>query len=116
MTLKIIESQLEDYPGTFSLPEPFLDMHMRAWWEASIEPLKGMSQLDYDFFEPEWNGALVLIREFGSWGIEGIPLGELESDAMPSAVKSWAMQEVSNYVTNFLPPKAKLKLYETFVN
>ncbi len=116
--MKIIESQLEDYPGEFGLPEPFLDRHMRAWWEVAIEPLTGMSGMEFDFYDAEWKGAVQLIREYGKWDvkIKGVSLGDLNTDSVPSEVKTWVMEETSAYVYPFLPFKAKVRLAGTFAN
>ena len=108
--MKVIESKLEDYPGSFSLPEPFLDRHMKAWWGKAITPLKGVSTLDYAFYDGEWQAAVELITQHGAWSVEGVAPGDLLTDSVPMVVKSWVMKEVSDYVYPFLPPKLLLKM------
>ena len=107
--MKQIQSELDEYPGSFGLPAPFLERHMRVWWAKAITPLKGVSTLDYAFYDGEWQAAIDLIQQFGEWNIDGVAVGDLSSDGVPMAVKSWVMQEVSEYVYPFLPPKLRLK-------
>ena len=101
------ESELDDYPGFFELPHPFLDRHMKLWWKEAIEPLKGVTRLDYAFYDGEWNAAIKLIREHGKWSIDGVPIGDLESDGVPSVVKAW-VKEAAEYIYPFLPPRMLL--------
>ena len=105
------ESEIDDYPGSFTLPHPFLERHMRAWWEKAITPLKGLNTLDYAFYDGEWQAAVELINQFGKWNVDGVAVGDLDTDGVPMVVKSWVMQEVSDYVYPFLPPKLRLKVY-----
>ncbi len=53
---------LVDYPGCFTLPDPFLDRHMREWWAAAFLQRKGIDVLDYDYAECEWKAVVALIR------------------------------------------------------
>jgi hypothetical protein len=102
------DSELEDYPGYFELPHPFLDRHMQLWWKHAIEPLKGLSRLDFEFYDAEWLAAVKLITEYGTWAVKAVPTGDLSSDSVPSAVKAWVMQKTSEYIYPFLPPKMLL--------
>lgn len=107
--VKEFTSELDDYPGTFSLPDPFLDRHMRVWWEKAIKPLKGLSQLDYEYYDGEWQAAVELIEKFGAWAVEDVPIGDLGSDAVPMSVKAWVMGVTSDHILPFLPPRIKLR-------
>ena len=108
--MKEFTSELDDYPGSFSLPEPFLERHMRAWWEVAIKPLEGMSELAYERYDAEWQGTVKLIREFGKWDIEAVSIGDLDSDAIPMEIKAWVNQDASLYVFPFLPLAIKRKM------
>ena len=108
------ESEIDEYPGYFSLPHPFLDRHMRAWWDAAFEQKKGMVELDYDYAECEWKAVAKLIREFGEWKIEGIPAGDLDGGGMVMDVKKWVMLEADNYIYPFLPPNRLRKVVGNF--
>ena len=99
---------LEDYPGYFELPHPFLDRHIKLWWKEAIEPLNGLSRLDYAFYDGEWDAAVKLIRDHGKWEVDAVPIGDLESDGVPSIVKSWVMKEAADYIYPFLPPRMLL--------
>ena len=101
------ESELDDYPGFFTLPSPFTDTHMRVWWKHAIAPLKELSRLDYETYDGEWAALVELIREYGEWSIKAVPPGDLDKGAMPMAVKAWAMEVGALYIYPFLPPKAR---------
>ena len=98
------ESELDSYPGSFTLPHPFLDRHMKAWWDAAFEQRKGIPELSYEYAECEWEAAVKLIRDYGEWKIKGVPVGDLGTDGMVMEVKRWVMLEVDNYVYPFVPP------------
>ena len=100
----IFESEVPVYPGSFTLPQPFLDRHMRIWWDGAFEQRKELDTLDYDYAECEWRAYVALIREFGAWNIDGVPKGDLDGGGMPMAVKAWVTLEASNYVIPFVPP------------
>ena len=102
-----------DYPGYFTLPYPFLDRHTRIWWELAITPVKKLSDFDFAFYDGEWKAAVKLIREHGEWEIEGVPVGDLETDNVPAIVKAWVMQEASLYISGFLPFRLRLKMSAT---
>ena len=97
------ESEIDGYPGSFALPHPFLDRHMRKWWDGAFELRKGIDVLDYDYAECEWKAVIGLIREFGSWDVDGVPVGDLDGGGMPMSVKSWVMREGENYILPFVP-------------
>jgi hypothetical protein len=96
------ESEIEEYPGSFTLPHPFLDRHMRKWWDAAFEQRKG-DAMDYDYAEFEWQAYVALILEFGEWEIKGVPKGDLDGGGMVMEVKVWVTQEASEYLIPFLP-------------
>jgi hypothetical protein len=104
------DSELDDYPGYFELPHPFLDRHMRVWWKHAIEDVKGLGSLDFELYDGEWKGLVALVERHGKWAVEGVPVGDLASDGVPMVVKSWAMQEADNYIYPFLPLRIRLKL------
>jgi hypothetical protein len=109
------ESELEDYPGYFELPHPFLDRHMKLWWLHAMEPLKGLGRLDFDFYDADWKAAVELITQYGTWSIKAVPVGDLKSDGVPSAVKAWVMQQASEYIYPFLPLKMRVAALGTTV-
>ena len=108
MAYKEFESSLDGFPGSFSLPDPFLDRHVKAWWALAIAPLKGLSRFDYEFYDGEWAAAVELITKFGQWAVDDVPVGDLSTDSVPAAVKTWVTREVDGYVYPFLPPKVLL--------
>lgn len=107
--MKEFESPLEDYPGSFGLPDPFLAKHVKAWWSLAVEPLKGVSRFDFEFYDGEWKAVVELIQKWGAWNVEGVPPGDLLTDDVPAAVQSWVMKEADGYIYPFLPPKALLR-------
>ena len=108
--MKEFTSELESFPGNFSLPDPFLDRHMKAWWSKAIVPLKTTSKFDWERYEGEWAACISLITEYGVWNVEGVSIGDLQSDAVPSAVKAWVMGAIAVYVAPFLPRGLLLQL------
>ena len=102
----IFESELPGYPGSFTLPSPFLDRHMRCWWDNAfiLRKEQELEATDYDYAECEWKAYVALITQHGKWDIEGVPIGELDSGGMPMAVKSWVTGEALGYVIPFVPP------------
>ncbi len=107
------ESVLEDYPGYFELPFPFLDRHMKVWWEMAITPLGKLTDLDFERYDGEWKAAVKLIKEFGKWAIDGVPEGDLDTDNIPSEVKQWVMLAGSLYIFPKLPISIQRKLFAT---
>ena len=99
-----------DYPGYFELPYPFLDRHTRVWWEIAINPLDKRSDNDWAFYSGEWLAAVKLIKDYGDWAIDSVPIGILDTDEVPAIVKSWVMWEASKYISGFLPPRLRLKI------
>ena len=87
------ESEIDEYPGSFTLPHPILDRHMRKWWDVAFSQREG-DVLDYDYAEFEWKAYVALILEFGSWDVDGVPKGDLDGGGMPMVVKSWVMAEI----------------------
>jgi hypothetical protein len=102
----IFESELPGYPGSFTMPHPFLDRHMRTWWDNAfiLRKEQELEATDYDYAECEWKAYVALITKHGSWDIEAVKVGDLDSDGMPMVVKVWAIQEASTYVGFFIPP------------
>lgn len=101
--MREFESKIEKFPGSFSLPEPLLEAHMRAWWEVAVEPLKNNTRLDWEFYQGEWRGCVRLITEFGKWDVDGVAIGDLSTELVPAAVKAWVQLEVSRYIFPFFP-------------
>ncbi len=107
------ESILEDYPGYFELPFPFLDRHMKVWWEMAITPLGSLTDLDFERYDGEWKAAVELIKKFGKWAIDSVPEGDLDTDNVPSDVKAWVMLAGSLYIFPKLPRSIQRKLFGT---
>jgi hypothetical protein len=103
-------SELDDYPGTFNLPHPFLDRHMRVWWQIAIRDIQGMSEADFAVYDAEWKAAVELIRQFGAWDIDNVPVGDLDSDSVPMAVKQWVIEVADIYIYPFLPPRIRRRV------
>ena len=97
------ESEIDGYPGSFTLPHPFLDRHMREWWDAAFKKRKGTDVVDYEYAEFEWEAYVALITKYGSWDVEGVPVGDLDGGGMPMVVKAWVVQEASTYIIPFVP-------------
>ncbi len=107
------EIVLDDYPGYFELPFPFLDRHMKVWWKLAIDPRDQWTPLDFAYHHCEYEAAVKLIKEFGKWAIDGVPAGDLDSDNMPSDVKAWVMLAGSLYIFPKLPISVQRKMFET---
>jgi len=105
---KQFDSSLESFPGSFELPNPVLDRHVKAWWSKAIKPLQGLGRFDFEFYDAEWLAAIELITLYGKWNIDGVAIGDLSTDSVPAAVKSWVTGEVASYIYPFLPRKALL--------
>ena len=102
----IFESEIDGYPGSFTMPHPFLDRHMRCWWDNAfiLRKKQELEAIDYDYAECEWKAYVALITKYGKWNIENVPVGDLDSDGMPMVVKVWVTKEASDYVVPFVPP------------
>jgi hypothetical protein len=107
------ESVLEDYPGYFELPFPFLDRHMKVWWTLAIDPLKSLTPLDFEYYDGEWKAAVALIKKSGKWAVDGVSKDDLDSDNVPSDVKAWVMLVGSLYIYPKLPISVQRKKFET---
>ena len=101
--MKEFISELDDFPGSFSLPDPFLDRHMRVWWQTAIPAHRDHTRFDWEQHEGEWKADVQLITEFGKWNLDGVPVGDLTSDGVPSIVKAWVMREMSIFILPFVP-------------
>jgi hypothetical protein len=108
--MKQFDSELNDFPGSFSIPDPMLDRHMRVWWEEAVVKVKGVPENEYEFYDAEWKAAIALINGFGAWNVEGVPPGDLLTDGVPIAVKAWVKDEVDAYLLPFLPLRLKRRL------
>ena len=111
--MKQFDSELEDFPGSFSLPDPFLDRHMKVWWETAIPPQRDHTRFDWEQHDGEWKACIQLVTEFGKWNVDNVPVGDLTSDGVPSAVKAWVMGAVSAYIAPFVPRSLLLQLLGT---
>ena len=111
----IFESELPGYPGSFTMPHPFLDRHMRCWWDNAfiLRKEEELDATDYDYAECEWKAYVALITKYGKWNIEAVPVGDLASDGMPMIVKVWVIQEASTYVGFFVPPNRLRGMFGT---
>ena len=107
------ESVLEDYPGYFELPFPFLDRHMKVWWKLAISPVETLSEYEYAYYTCDWNEAVELITKYGKWTVDGVPEGDLDTDNVPSDVKSWVMMAASLYIVPKLPISLQRKKFGT---
>ena len=107
----VFVSTLADYPGSFTLPAPFLDQHMRVWWDVAIAPAKKMDAADFDFYHVEWQGVVKLIMDFGFWNIDSVPRGDLDNGNVPAAVKKWVLQVSGEYIYPFLPPRMLARVF-----
>jgi len=101
--MKQFDSEIDEFPGSFSLPDPMLDRHMRVWWEEAIVKVKGIPENDYEFYDAEWKAAIALINGFGAWNVEGVPPGDLLTDGVPMSVKAWVKEKVTLFMVPFLP-------------
>lgn len=81
---------------------------MKVWWQNAVTALKEVTRADYEFYDGEWNALVELVTQFGAWDIEGVPVGDLTTDGVPMAVKTWAMEKANEYITPFLTPRMKL--------
>jgi len=106
------ESDVEGYPGHIQFPYPLILPQFKAWWKVAIEPLKTLSKLDFEHFDAEWQGAKVLLTEFGEWAVEGVPVGEAKEDRVPLEVMSWVVDCADDYIGPQLSEK-KARLLST---
>ena len=107
------ESVLEDYPGYFELPFPFLDRHMKVWWKLAVKPREQGNPLAFEYYHGEYEGIVKLIKEFGEWAVDSVPEGDLDSDNVPSEVKAWVVLAGSLYIFPKLPRSIQRKMFET---
>lgn len=104
------ESEIPGHPGSFEVPDDLTGRHIREWWKFAIEPAKGLDPFDYEFYNGDWLGAAHLIKNFGKWDMQSVPLGDLGTDEAPAAVKAWVTEKVSDYIAPFLPRSIRLKM------
>ncbi len=104
------ESPIEAYPGFIQFPYPFTYRHFQTWWKSGVEPIKKLSRLDFEAFNFEWEAVKRLLLDSGDWQIEGIKVGEVETDDVPMEVISFVVQSADEYIYPLLPAKKQLLL------
>jgi hypothetical protein len=100
-------SNIDGYPGHFSLPHPLQARHMRVWWKITVEDASDIERLDYDAYDAEWQAYVTLIRDFGEWAIENVPPGDLDGESVPASVQVWVMEKGNEYIYPFLMPRQR---------
>lgn len=98
-------SKLKDYPGYIQFPHPFTYRHFQAWWSKAVAPLKGLTKLDWEATNAEWQGAKELVLEFGEWAIQGVAIGDAREDSLPLEVISFVVDCADDYIAPLLAQK-----------
>ena len=98
------------HSGFIKLPYPFMLNHLNKWWSIGVDPLKELEPIQWKHWDIEWQGAKMLIVDFGTWAIEGISEGDVKDDNLPAVLEEWAIACVKDYVLPQLDPKKRLVL------
>lgn len=100
-------SPIEEYPGYVQFPAPMMLNHFRAYWEQVIEPLKKLTEVEWQTWQKPLDGALMLIAEYGDWQIEGIKIGDVRDGNAPLAIAEWLPVISRDYILPQLDPKQR---------
>ncbi|MFQ5433846.1 MAG: hypothetical protein ACE5FD_03130 [Anaerolineae bacterium] len=100
-----------NYPGFIQFPHPLMLNHLKTWWETAVTELKGKSPLDFDGVELELKAAVELVSKYGTWGIEGVTIGDAQDGNIPAEVATWLINTASVYMLPFFPFGIRRKLF-----
>lgn len=106
-------SELDEYPGWFQLPHPFLNRHIKVWWDIAVKPTKTLDRFDLEMYRGDYDAAVRLIRDYGEWHVDGVTLADLEGEDVPAAVFKWVSDAASGYIFPFLPFNMLRRAYGT---
>lgn len=101
---------MAEYPGYIQFPHPFMLSHLKKWWEISVDTLKNVEPVEWKHWSVEWEGAKLLIIDYGEWEIEGVSKGDVKEDNIPAVLEEWALACTKDYVLPLLDPKKRLVL------
>jgi hypothetical protein len=99
------KSPLEAYPGHIQLPSPFMLQHFKAYWNTAIKPLSDLRPIDWDYWQGPLDGVILLIADYGEWGIEGVQFGDVKAGNIPLELSQWLLGVGREYITPKLDPK-----------
>lgn len=88
-------SPLPEYPGSFTLPYPFVGQDYKAWLRATREKVE--DEIEGLTVFVEWRGFMSLL---GNWDIDGVERSDLtpDGDNMPEDLKFWCRTCVVVYI------------------
>jgi hypothetical protein len=104
------ECRVDGYGGFIQFPYPFTLAHFEAWWSLAVKPQKGKTRTEINLFVDDWPAARELLRKYGDWRVEGVTLGQLESDDVPLEIVSWVVDCADEYISPLLSQKKRLLL------
>jgi hypothetical protein len=70
--------ELCDFSGSFSFPAHPTGRIFDAWWAAMKDSGERTKEDDLVMYQA-WRGAYALISQWGEWGIDEIPVGDLSA-------------------------------------
>lgn len=108
------ESPIVKYPGYVQLPDPLMLAHFRAYWETAVKPLGDLRPIDWDYWQKPLDGVILLIVDYGDWGIDGVALGDVKAGNIPLEVAEWLLSIGRDYITPQLDPK-KQRVVSTII-
>lgn len=108
------EYPLSDHKGFIKFPYPLQFSHFKLWWQTVITAQKGKSNTDVEYIENPWLGCRDLIVEFGEWGIDDVPIGDVKESRVPLEVITWVKQCGLDYILDKLDPKEARLILSTF--
>ena len=98
-------SPLEQYPGYLQFPVPLEYPHYKDWWIKTIQPLKEINKFDFARIDLEWEGAKLLLLEWGTWGLSNISPGKVKANQVPIEVVNFVREAADDYLYDLISPK-----------
>lgn len=102
------DCDISGYEGHIQFPHPFMLNHLKKWWEAGVDPLKKLESIEWKYWGVEWDGAKMLLLDYGGWEIKGISAADVRNDEVPAAIEEWCIGCTKDYVLPQLDPKKRL--------
>jgi hypothetical protein len=101
---------IDGYDGYLQFPHPFMLNHLKAWWEAGVDPLKELESIEWKYWGIEWVGAKLLLLDYGEWTVKGVSQGDIKADNIPAVIEEWVIACAKDFILPQLDPKKRLVL------
>ena len=75
-----------------------------------MDPLSKLESIEWKYWNVEWDGAKMLLLDYGEWEVKGLSQADVRNDEIPAAIEEWVIGCAKDYVLPQLDPKKRLVL------